>query len=89
VRGNFCGRRGGQRLRGARPGKVAYDQLLTGPSNLATAGPIIGDYTGVQNAVRESWQRMFSEGTSPKSAIKEAADASDSAMQEYNSRVGG
>jgi sn-glycerol 3-phosphate transport system substrate-binding protein len=69
--------------------KVAYDQLLTGASNLATAGPIIGDYTGVQNAVRESWQRMFSEGTSPKSAIKEAADASDSAMQEYNSRVGG
>lgn len=69
--------------------KVAYDQLLTGPSNLATAGPVIGDYTGVQTAVRESWQRMFAEGTSPKAAIKAAAAAADEAMQEYNSRVGG
>ncbi len=69
--------------------KVAFDQLLTGPNNLATAGPIIGDYTGVQNAVRESWQRMLSGGSTPKEAIKEAAKNSDAAMQEYNSRVGG
>jgi sn-glycerol 3-phosphate transport system substrate-binding protein len=68
--------------------KVAYDQLVTGPSNVATAGPLIGDYTGVQTAVRESWQRMFAEGTSPKAAIKAAAAAADEAMQEYNSRVG-
>jgi sn-glycerol 3-phosphate transport system substrate-binding protein len=68
--------------------KVAYDQLLTGANNLATAGPVIGDYTGVQTAVRESWQRMFAEGTSPKAAIKAAAAAADEAMQEYNSRVG-
>ena len=26
--------------------KVAYDQLLTGPNNAATAGPVIGDYDG-------------------------------------------
>jgi sn-glycerol 3-phosphate transport system substrate-binding protein len=69
--------------------KVAYDQLLTGANNLATAGPVIGDYTGVQTAVRESWQRMFSEGMSPKSAIKTASEDATSAMQEYNSRVGG
>ena len=68
--------------------KVAYDQLLTGANNLATAGPVIGDYTGVQTAVRESWQRMFADGTSPKDAIKAAAEDADSAMQEYNSRVG-
>lgn len=68
--------------------KVAYDQLLTGPSNLATAGPVIGDYTGVQNAVRESWQSMLTDGTAPKSAIKSASAAATSAMQEYNERVG-
>jgi sn-glycerol 3-phosphate transport system substrate-binding protein len=68
--------------------KVAYDQLLTGPSNIATAGPVIGDYTGVQNAVREAWQRMLSGGTA-KAALKEAAKNADAAMQEYNSRVGG
>ena len=68
--------------------KVAYDQLLTGANNLATAGPIIGDYAGVQAAVRESWQRMFAEGTDPKAAIKAAAEDADSAIQEYNSRVG-
>lgn len=69
--------------------KVAYDQLLSGPSNLATAGAVIGDYAGVQTAVRESWQRMFSEGTSPKAAAKGGAEAADAAMQEYNARVGG
>jgi sn-glycerol 3-phosphate transport system substrate-binding protein len=68
--------------------KVAYDQLLNGPSNTATAGPVIGDYTGVQNAVREAWQRMLSGGT-PKAALKEASKNADAAMQEYNSRVGG
>jgi len=68
--------------------KVAYDQLLTGANNLASAGPVIGDYTGVQTAVRESWQRMFSEGTNPKAAVKAAAEAADGFIQEYNSRVG-
>ena len=79
-----------QELWARLPGyKVAYDQLLAGPSNLATAGPIIGDYDGVQTAVRESWQRMFTEGTSARASVKAAASAANDAMQEYNSRVGG
>ena len=67
---------------------MAYDQLVNGPSNIATAGPVIGDYTGVQNAVREAWQRMLS-GGSAKAALKEASQNADAAMQQYNSRVGG
>src|SRR6202011_804148 len=31
--------------------KVAYDQLLNGPTNAATSGSVIGQYTGVRDAV--------------------------------------
>jgi sn-glycerol 3-phosphate transport system substrate-binding protein len=73
----------------ANPGfKVAYDQLVGGVANAATAGPVIGDYQGVRDVVLESEQQMFG-GMSPKAALKQAKQDADAKIEEYNSRVGG
>jgi sn-glycerol 3-phosphate transport system substrate-binding protein len=69
--------------------KVAYDQLLDGPTNVATAGSVIGNYTGVRDAVRDAENSMFLEGKDPKGALSDAATNSDAAMEDYNSRLGG
>jgi sn-glycerol 3-phosphate transport system substrate-binding protein len=68
--------------------KVAYDQLLAGERNDATAGPVIGDYAGVRQAVLEALQSMISEGTTPEDAIDAAKRAADEAIEEYNARIG-
>ena len=67
--------------------KVAYDQLLSGKDDVATAGPVIGDYAGVRDVVRDAETKMLSEGTDPKAAIKAAAAAASKAIQDYNARV--
>jgi sn-glycerol 3-phosphate transport system substrate-binding protein len=69
--------------------KVAYDQLLTGADDIATQGPVIGAYYDVRDAVLAGEQEMFTQGKSPRAAIKIAAQKANAAMQEYNSRVGG
>jgi sn-glycerol 3-phosphate transport system substrate-binding protein len=69
--------------------KVAYDQLVNGPTNMATSGSVIGNYTGVRDAMRDAENSMFLNGTDPKTALKNAAKNATAAMQDYNSRVGG
>jgi sn-glycerol 3-phosphate transport system substrate-binding protein len=69
--------------------KVAYDQLLSGPNTVATSGPVIGDYTSVRNAVRDGFNSMFLESKDPKATLKSTADTANSAITDYNSRVGG
>ncbi|HUV10268.1 MAG TPA: ABC transporter substrate-binding protein [Acidimicrobiia bacterium] len=74
----------------SNPGyKVAYDQLITGVNNVATAGPVIGDYKGVRDVVRTGETSMFTQGVSVKAALKSAAQNADKAMASYNSRIGG
>jgi sn-glycerol 3-phosphate transport system substrate-binding protein len=68
--------------------KVAYDQLANGPTTVATSGSVIGNYTGVRDAMREAENTMFLNGTSPKAALKSAASNANGAMQDYNSRLG-
>jgi sn-glycerol 3-phosphate transport system substrate-binding protein len=68
--------------------KVAYDQLLNGPTNVATAGSVIGNYTGVRDAVRDAENSMFLNGTDPKAALKSAQTDASAAMDDYNSRLG-
>jgi sn-glycerol 3-phosphate transport system substrate-binding protein len=68
--------------------KVAYDQLVGGVANVATAGPVIGDYQGVRDAVLDSEQQMFN-GMSPSAALKQAKQNANGKIEEYNSRVGG
>jgi sn-glycerol 3-phosphate transport system substrate-binding protein len=73
----------------ANPGfKVAYDQLLAGVANTATAGPVIGDYQGVRDVVLDSEQQMFN-GMSPSAALKLAKQNANGKIEEYNSRVAG
>ncbi|MGZ6164178.1 MAG: extracellular solute-binding protein, partial [Myxococcaceae bacterium] len=69
--------------------KVAYDQLISGKDDIATQGPVIGAYQAVRDAVLAGEQEMFTQGKSPADALKSTASQSDTAMQEYNSRVGG
>jgi sn-glycerol 3-phosphate transport system substrate-binding protein len=69
--------------------KIAYDQLLNGPTNVATAGSVIGNYTGARDAVRDAENSMFLQGTDPKTALKDASKNSTAAMQEYTARLGG
>ena len=78
-----------QQLWAATPGfKVAYDQLVGGVANTATAGPVIGDYQGVRDVVLDSEQQMFG-GMSPSAALKLAKQDANAKIEEYNSRVGG
>jgi sn-glycerol 3-phosphate transport system substrate-binding protein len=78
-----------QQLWAKIPGyKIAYDQLITGVSNVATAGPVIGDYLGVRDAVRNAEESMFTSGVTPKAALTAAAKNADAAISAYNARVG-
>jgi sn-glycerol 3-phosphate transport system substrate-binding protein len=78
-----------QQLWAKTPGyKVAYDQLVTGADNIATQGPVIGDYQGVRDSVLAAEQAMFSQGLSPKATLARAASNSNDKIAEYNARVG-
>ena len=69
--------------------KVAYDQLVSGPTTVATSGSVIGNYTGARDALRDAENSMFLEGKDPKSALKEASSNATSAIEEYNAKIGG
>lgn len=68
--------------------KVAYDQLLGGQDTIATAGPVIGDYAGVRDIVRDAMTRMLSEGSDPKRTVIQAEKDSTAMIQDYNTRIG-
>jgi sn-glycerol 3-phosphate transport system substrate-binding protein len=68
--------------------KVAYDQLLSGPTNPATSGSVIGQYTGVRDAIRDAENSMFLNGTDPKRALEDAASNANAAIEDYNSKLG-
>jgi sn-glycerol 3-phosphate transport system substrate-binding protein len=68
--------------------KVAYDQLASGPVNVATSGSVIGNYTGARDAVRDAENTMFLEGKEPKRALKDAGSNATTAIDDYNSKIG-
>ena len=69
--------------------KVAYDQLVGGADTVASAGSVIGNNKGARDAVRDAVNSMFLDGTSPKDALKAAVDGATTAIDDYNSRIGG
>jgi sn-glycerol 3-phosphate transport system substrate-binding protein len=74
----------------AEPGyHVAYDQLLSGKDDLATAGPVIGDYSAVRTVMRDAMITMLREGTDPDAALAEAAKDATAVIDAYNRRVSG
>jgi sn-glycerol 3-phosphate transport system substrate-binding protein len=79
-----------KQLWATEPGyKVAFDQITTGVNDAATAGPVIGDYQGVRDAVLAAESTMFTDHVKPKAALKKATSDANATLQEYNSRVGG
>jgi sn-glycerol 3-phosphate transport system substrate-binding protein len=69
--------------------KIAYDQAIAGVNDAGTQGPVIGAYQAVRDAVLAGELEMFTQGKAPAAALKRAAELSNRAMQEYNSRVVG
>lgn len=74
--------------------RIAYDQLLAGADNAATAGPVIGAYgsaggnDGVRGAIVEGLNAMFVRDVPASDALSRAAATADERIQEYNARVG-
>jgi len=72
--------------------KIAYDQLLSGAENAATAGAVIGAYgakgEGVRGAIIDAIARVIDHRSTPQQALTAAATQADAAIAEYNSRVG-
>lgn len=68
--------------------RVAYDQLLSGPTTLATTGPVIGDFLGVREAVVEGVTSMLTGEQSPRAALASTQRKADAVIAAYNERVG-
>jgi ABC-type glycerol-3-phosphate transport system substrate-binding protein len=72
--------------------KIAYDQLLKGPENAATAGPVLGPYgsarEGLRGAIVDAVSRMLDGGLTPAQAVAQAADQANAAIADYNERIG-
>jgi hypothetical protein len=50
---------------------------------------VIGDHNDVRDAVRDAENSMFLEGKDPKAALAAAAQNATTAIDDYNSRIGG
>jgi sn-glycerol 3-phosphate transport system substrate-binding protein len=69
--------------------QVAYDQLLSGVTNVASAGPVMGPYAEVREAVMTAIERMLLEGQSPEDALRQAEEEANEALADYAERIGG
>lgn len=69
--------------------RTAYDQLLGGPTNLATTGPVIGDFLDVRRAVVDGLSSMLNSDTPPLRALAQTQRAADAVVAAYNERVAG
>jgi len=68
--------------------RVAYTELVTGPTTLATDGAVMGAYATVRKDVLVAEESMYQSGVSPAKALKTAARTVDTAISSYNQRVG-
>lgn len=72
--------------------KIAYDQLLNGTENTATAGPVIGPYgsrgQGVRGAVIDALDGLLTQGKPAATQLQQAVREANRAIAEYNERIG-
>ncbi|HUC38267.1 MAG TPA: extracellular solute-binding protein, partial [Acidimicrobiales bacterium] len=66
--------------------RVAYEQILASPTNLATAGAVIGAFNEVTAAINNGITSLAS-GVKPDTALASTATACNQAISSYNSRV--
>jgi sn-glycerol 3-phosphate transport system substrate-binding protein len=69
--------------------RVAYDELLGGTDNVASAGPVFGDYLGVRRAITDAEAMMFTGGAKPSAALAAAISKANAVLAAYNARIGG
>lgn len=67
--------------------KVAFDQLQSGANNVATAGPVIGDYKGVRDALTDALEALLVEGKDPDEVMRSAVEAANARIRDYNATV--
>jgi sn-glycerol 3-phosphate transport system substrate-binding protein len=78
-----------QQLWKDKPGyKVAYDQLSKAGTPVGGGGPVIGDYVGFRNVVENSIEQIVN-GSPAAGVQKQAQEAANKAIKDYNTRVGG
>lgn len=68
--------------------RVAYDQLDSDVRNVATAGPVIGDFEGTDTALEDAMERMLTAGQAPAESLAQAKLDADEVLADYNSRIG-
>jgi sn-glycerol 3-phosphate transport system substrate-binding protein len=68
--------------------KVAYTELMSGPTTPATSGAVIGPYPTVRTAVLDAEESMYQQGVSPTVALRAAASEVTSIITSYNQRIG-
>ncbi|MEZ5170295.1 MAG: ABC transporter substrate-binding protein [Acidimicrobiia bacterium] len=68
--------------------RFAVEQLVDSETTLATVGSVIGDYQGVRNAVTKALEGMLTGDLTPEEALAQAQEEADTAIQEYNTRIG-
>ena len=68
--------------------KVGYTQLTSGTLNFSNIGSLIGNYQGVRNAVADGLSQMVTSGMSAQAAAAFAENEANTAIQNYNSRIG-
>ena len=68
--------------------KLAYDELLRGTMTVATAGPVIGAYGEVREALAKGMEQMWLRGTPADAALRQAEQEANAAIADYNRRVG-
>src|SRR4029453_16082852 len=62
--------------------RVAYDQLLQGPTNPISAGPVLGDPSGTGDAVVDALTRMLAGDLAPQNAPPPAQPAPNPRLPE-------
>jgi sn-glycerol 3-phosphate transport system substrate-binding protein len=67
--------------------QVAVDQLAESPVTTATAGPLMGAYQEVREAVATAIEAMLLQDKEPAAALADAATEANEAIEKYNSRV--
>lgn len=67
--------------------KLAYDQVLA--IDPSFPGPLIGPYDEFREAVKKSQDKLIFDKASPADALNQAQSDVDTALQRYNSQIGG
>lgn len=72
-----------------RPGfRVAFEQLTSGGEPPGGAGPVIGAYDDVREAVQSGMERLVAGTGEPQAVLDQIQSEADAAIEDYNQRTG-